>query len=167
MRSMRYLVTAHNDKPVLRDREKSLILMRSEWYQSLWPEVQLTSSAVTAFGNSATGSRRGVAFGSLMGMRGDRLILDDPHSVDTAESEVERATTTRRFREGALDRLNDKQRSAIVVIMQRLHEGDISGTILALKMGYVHLMLPMEFEPERACETVLGFKDPRTCDGEL
>ena len=104
------------------------------------PEVKLTSTAVTAFGNSDTGSRRGIAFGSLMGMRGDRLILDDPHSVDTAESEVERANTTRRFREGALDRLNDKQRSAIVVIMQRLHEGDISGTILALKMGYVHLM---------------------------
>jgi predicted phage terminase large subunit-like protein len=167
MRSMRYLVTAHNDKPVLRDGERSLRLLQSEWYQSLWPEVQLTSTAVTAFGNSATGIRRGVAFGSLMGMRGDRLILDDPHSVDTAESEVERATTARRFREGALDRLNDKQRSAIVVIMQRLHENDIAGVILAQKMDYVYLMLPMEFEPERACETIIGFKDPRTYDGEL
>jgi hypothetical protein len=54
-----------------------------------------------------------------------------------------------------------------VVIMQRLHEDDVSGTILKLKMGYVHLMLPQEFEPERACETVIGFKDPRSVDGDL
>src|SRR5258705_4808863 len=51
--------------------------------------------------------------------------------------------------------------------MQRMHEDDISSTILKFKMDYVHLMLPMEFEPERACETIIGFKDPRTYDGEL
>ncbi len=167
LRSMRYLTTAHNDKPVLRDGEKSLTLLRSEWYRALWPEVVLASTAVTSFGNTDTGRRSGVSFGSLMGLRGDRLILDDPHNVDTAESAIERANTTRRFREGALDRLNDKQRSAIVVIMQRMHEDDISGTILKFKMDYVHLMLPMEFEPERACETIIGFRDPRTYDGEL
>jgi hypothetical protein len=51
--------------------------------------------------------------------------------------------------------------------MQRLHEQDISGTILSLGMEYVHLMLPMEFDPERACETPIGFKDPRTDDRQL
>lgn len=95
------------------------------------------------------------------------LIIDDPHSTETAESPTERATTTRRFREGALNRLNDQERSAIVVVMQRLHEDDVSGTIMKLKMGYTHLCLPMEFEPERACSTRIGFKDPRTVDGDL
>ena len=104
---------------------------------------------------------------SLTGQRGDRLILDDPHSTITAESPDVRHKTTRQFREGATNRLNDLKTSAIVVIMQRLHEDDVSGVILALKLGYVHLMLPMEFEPERACETSIGFKDPRTYDGEL
>jgi predicted phage terminase large subunit-like protein len=166
-RSLRYLATAFNDGPVKRDTRKVRDLILSEWFQALWPEVKLTRTGETSFANSDTGTREGVAFGSLTSQRGDRLILDDPHSVDTAESEVERANTTRRFREGALDRLNDKQRSAIVVIMQRMHEDDISGAILKFRMGYVHLMLPMEFEPERACETIIGFKDPRTFDGEL
>lgn len=167
LRSLRYLTTAFNDGPVKRDARKTRDLILSEWYQSLWPEVSLTRTAEMSFSNSDTGTREGVAFGSLTSQRGDRLVIDDPHSVDTAESETERNNTTRKFREGALNRLNDQEKSAIVVIMQRLHEDDVSGTILKLMMGYVHLMLPLEFEPERACSTVIGFKDPRTVDGQL
>lgn len=166
-RSMRFLSTAFNDGPVNRDTRKTRDLVKSEWFQSLWPEVVLVRSGETSFANKDTGTREGVAFGSLTSQRGDRLIIDDPHSVDTAESETERNNTTRRFREGALNRLNDQEKSAIVVIMQRLHEDDVSGTIIKLKMGYVHLMLPLEFEPERACSTVIGFKDPRKNDGDL
>ena len=163
---LRYLSTAFNDGPVLRDAGKFLNLVTSEKFQALWP-LRLDRSALTAMENEARGDRRAVAFGSLTSQRGDRLVIDDPHSTTTAESDVERFKTTRQFREGALNRLNDAQRSAIVVIMQRLHEEDLAGVILALKMGFVHLMLPQEFEPERRCETSIGFRDPRTYDGEL
>lgn len=166
-RSLRYLTTAFNETPVKRDTRKCRDLILSEWYQSLWPEVQLVRTGETSFANSSTGTREGVPFSSLTSQRGDRLIIDDPHSTETAESETERANTARKFREGAVNRLNDQKRSAIVVIMQRLHEQDISGVILSLKMDYVHLMLPMEFDPTRACATVIGFRDPRTQDGEL
>jgi predicted phage terminase large subunit-like protein len=166
-RSMRYLATAFNDGPVTRDTRKTRDLILSDWYQSLWPEVQLTRAGETSFANSSTGTREGVPFGSLTSQRGDRLIIDDPHSTETAESEVDRANTTRKFREGAINRLNDQARSAIVIIMQRLHEADVSGTVLALNMGYTHLMLPMEFEIERCCSTAIGFVDPRTADGDL
>src|SRR6185312_5106810 len=165
--STRYLATAFNDGPVKRDTRKCRDLMLSEWYQKLWPHVQMVRTAETSFANSLTGTREGLAFGSLTSQRGDRLIIDDPHSTETAESVAERQSTTRKFREGALNRLNDQERSAIVVIMQRLHEEDISGVILALGMGYVHLCLPMEFEPERRCETKIGFVDPRMADGDL
>lgn len=167
LRSMRYLTTAFNDGPVKRDTRKCRDLIASEWYRRLWPEVQLTRAGETSFANSATGTREGVPFGSLTSQRGDRLIIDDPHSTETAESETERLNTTRKFREGAVNRLNDQEESAIVVIMQRLHEQDISGVILSLGMDYVHLMLPMEFDPARACSTRIGFKDPRTEEGQL
>lgn len=157
MRSLRYLTTSFNDGPVKRDTRKMRDLILSNWYRTLWPEVVLTRTGETSFANSDTGTREGVAFGSLTSQRGDRAIFDDPHSVRTAESDTERSNTTRLFREGALNRLNDMQRSALVVIMQRLHEDDISGLILKLKMGFVHLMLPMEFDPARACVTEIGF----------
>jgi predicted phage terminase large subunit-like protein len=167
MRSMRYLATAFNDGPVKRDTRKCRDLILSQWYQRLWPEVALVRHGEMSFANSGTGTREGVAFGSLTSQRGDRLIIDDPHSTETAESAVEREKTTRKFREGATDRLNDLEKSAIIVIMQRLHEGDVSGVILKLKMGYVHLCLPMEYEPERNVVNAIGFSDPRTADGDL
>jgi predicted phage terminase large subunit-like protein len=49
----------------------------------------------------------------------------------------------------------DPEKSAFVVIMQRVHERDVSGHILASNLGYQHLMLPMEFEPTRCCYTAV------------
>nr|WP_027685071.1 phage terminase large subunit [Rhizobium leguminosarum] len=165
--SMRYLTTSFNDGPVKRDTRKCRDLMLSDWYRSLWPEVELNRTGETSFSNTKTGTREGVPFGSLTSQRGDRLVIDDPHSTETAESAADRLATTRKFREGAQNRLNDQERSAIVVIMQRLHEEDVSGVIHEVGMEYVHLMLPMEFEIERACSTEIGFHDPRKVDGEL
>lgn len=50
--------------------------------------------------------------------------------------------------------------------MQRLHERDTSGLILTKGLPYVHLMLPMRFEPDRRCVTPY-FADPRIKEGEL
>ena len=166
LRSMRYLTTAYNEDPVIRDNCKTRDLIMSEWYQQRWP-VELTRTGATSFANVFTGSRFSCPFGSLTSQRGDRLIIDDPHSVKTAESDADRRKTGFLFRTGAINRLNDQMRSAIVIIMQRLHEEDISGLIIALKMGYVHLRLPMEFEADHRCETKIGFIDPRIEDGEL
>ena len=66
-----------------------------------------------------------------------------------------------------MNRLNDQAKSAIVVIMQRLHEADISGVIQEHMPDYEQLVLPMEYESGRHCETGIGFSDPRRSDGEL
>jgi predicted phage terminase large subunit-like protein len=165
--SLRYLTTGHNDVPVKRDTRKCRDLILSEWYRQLWPHIRLTRTGELSFANDRTGTREGVAFGSLTSQRGDRLIIDDPHSVRTADSDAEREATTRIFVEGALNRLNDQAKSAIVVIMQRLHPEDLSGVILSRGMGYTHLRLPMRFEADARCETAIGFRDPRSFDGEL
>ena len=90
-----------------------------------------------------------------------------PALVAEAESAAERERTVRLFRESVTTRLNDPERTAIVVIMQRLHERDIAGVILAGGLGYEALVLPMEFEPERRCRTSIGFADWREREGEL
>ena len=50
--------------------------------------------------------------------------------------------------------------------MQRLREDDLSGHVLE-QGGYVHICLPMRYEPKRMVETPLGWTDPRKEDGEL
>ncbi len=166
-RSLRYIATAFNETPVKRDTRKSRDLILSEWFRALWPEVVLTRTGEMSFANSSTGTREGIPFGSLTSMRGNRLIIDDPHSTKTAESDTERPAVTRQFLEGARNRLNDQTRDAIIVVMQRLHADDLAGMILSRRLGYVHLMIPMEFEVDRRCETSIGWRDPRTYDREL
>lgn len=163
----KFLSTSFEIGNVTRDTRKTRNLIMSEWYQELWPEVALTRRAERSFENSGTGVREGVAFGSITGKRGDVFAIDDPHSVKGAESEVERKNAIRDFIEGGLNRLNNQAESAIIVVMQRVHENDLTGALLALEVGFEHLMIPMEFEPERACRTQIGWRDPRIDDGEL
>ena len=165
---VQYLTTSYSEGYVKRDSRRMRDLVESEWYQSLWGDtITLARRGEISFANTASGFREGKAFKTLVGGRGDRVIIDDPHSTEGAESPADRETAIRIFRESVPTRLNDPVRSAIIVIMQRLHANDVAGQCLALKLGYEHLMLPMEFEPERCCRTSIGFIDPRTYDGEL
>lgn len=161
----RFLATAHKQDLAVRDNLKCRRLIRSPWFQRLWP-VALTSDqdAKTKFENDRTGFREAMAFTSMTGSRGDRVILDDPHSVDDANSPVKLAADITTFREALPSRVNN-DRSAIVIVMQRLHEQDVSA--VAKELGYEHLMIPMRFEADRRCSTSIGWQDPRTEDGEL
>jgi predicted phage terminase large subunit-like protein len=164
---LQYIATSYREDNCYRDARRFRTLVSSEWYQRLWGDrVKLTKTGEGHIECAASGWRMTIPFGSLTASRADRLLIDDPHSIDTAESDADRDRTTMRFRESATTRLNDPVRSAILVIMQRLHERDVSGVILAMKLRYVHVMLPMRFEPERACVTPFG-RDLRTADGEL
>jgi len=167
---LRYLGTSHSHPLAIRDNLKMRRLVASEWYQERWGgnfRMMSDQNAKLKFENDKTGFREAMAFTGLTGSRGDRVLIDDPLSVDDAGSDVKRDAVNETFRESVPTRLNNPDSSAIVVVMQRLHENDVSGLILAKNFGYEHLMLPMEFEPERKCYTSIGFQDPRTEDGEL
>lgn len=166
----RFLCTSHSMNLAVRDSLKMRRLVTSDWYQSRWGDrVKITGdqAAKTKFENTATGFREAAAFESLTGSRGDIVILDDPHSVDSALSDAQRESTVTTFLEALPTRMNNPSKSAIIVIMQRLHEDDVSGVILEKGLPYTHLMLPQEFDPNRRCETEIGFVDPREEDGEL
>jgi len=168
LHGMRYFTSSYKEDYVVRDSRKMRDLVASDWYQQRWGDrVALERTGESSFSNSSGGWREGVIFTSMTGGRGDRVVIDDPHSTETAESEADRKKVVRVFRESVTSRLMDPVKSAIIVVMQRLHHEDVSGVILTLGLGYVHLCLPMEFEPDRRCETSLGFRDPRTYDGEL
>ena len=163
----RYLGTAHKQDLAVRDNLKCRRLIQSDWYQHRWP-MKLTGdqNAKTKFENDSTGFREAMAFGSMTGSRGDRVLLDDPLSVDHANSDADLKSAEITFTEALPTRVNNDE-SAIVVIMQRLNEKDTSGIIIKRDLGYTHLCLPMRFEADRRCITSIGFRDPRERDGEL
>jgi predicted phage terminase large subunit-like protein len=166
--STRIIGASHEAKLATRDNLNTRRLITSEWYQALWPMALTTDqNEKTFFQNEEMGWRQSCAVTAMTGRRGDRVIWDDPHSVEDAHSPAALETATRVFRETLPTRLNNPDSSTIIIIMQRLNEKDVSGEILRGDFGYEHLMLPMEFEPGRKCKTSIGFTDPRTEEGEL
>lgn len=167
MAEMRFVGTAHEEQLAIRDSRKCRDLIKSDWYQRLWPmPLDRSLDGKREFGNMRKGIRQARSFTSMTGVRGDRVILDDPISAHSANSESALEAARIAFTETLPTRVNSSA-SAIVVIMQRLHEKDTSGVILDMGLPYTHLCIPMRFDPERRCTTSIGWTDPRTEAGEL
>jgi predicted phage terminase large subunit-like protein len=176
-----YVATSYRLDFCKRDTQRMRDLVISEWYQSLFGQdyyevkgenrkrvrgIQLVIKGELHIQNSIGGNRKGIPFESLTGARGDRLIIDDPQSNATGESEKHQERDEKTFRDDVPKRLNHPDLSAIVVVQQRVNIKDTSGLIDKLKLPYVRLVLPMRFEPERRCVTPIG-RDPRRHEGEL
>ena len=149
-----FIGASYEESLAKRDNAKTRRLIKSDWYQARWP-TSLTTDREDEFHNEGGGFRRSNSVTSMTGRRGHFVVWDDPHNTEGAESETIRKTTIRIFKETLTSRLMNPKKSTIIIIMQRLNELDVSGHILAADLGYHHLMLPMEFEPNRRCYSVV------------
>lgn len=165
MRTISFSYASHLTE---RDNGKFRDLVTSREYQALYGDrFALTAVGVEKVANDKTGWRfASSALGVGTGERADRVVLDDPHNIKDGESDTIRNKTVRWFDEGMSNRLNDMTKSAIVVIMQRVHENDVSGHIISHEPDYEHLLIPMEWDGRRFT-TSIGWTDPRTEHGEI
>ena len=168
--SYRYINASYGADLSIRDNMRCRDLIQSEWYQANWGDrfqMKGDQNAKILYENDKTGWRFAASVGKgITGRRGDRIIVDDPHSVENVESDVVRERALRWFFETLSSRFNKLDESALVVIMQRVHDRDLSGAILAQDLGYEHLCLPMEYESDHPHPST-SFVDPRTEEGEL
>jgi predicted phage terminase large subunit-like protein len=167
---VRFLCGSYNHELSLTNSNLTRRLILSPWYQKYWGRrfsFRSDQNTKTKFDTSEGGARLATSVGgSLLGIGGDILVVDDPHNIASIESDAERATALAWWRELSTTRLNDPKQSAVAVIMQRLAEGDVSGEILSSEWSddWCHLMIPMEYEPARHCVTSIGWSDPRGSD---
>lgn len=176
----RYVCAAYSNHLTERDNMRCRNIVISDRYQKLWGNrFAISNEQFTKikFANNKTGWKLATSVSGVgVGERGDRFIIDDANNTMETESDQVRFTTNMWFTEVVPTRLNNPEKSAIVVIQQRLHEDDVSGVIMAKDLGYTHLMIPMEHDTSRHCVTVLGYdksgeeilwEDPRVEEGEL
>ena len=146
-----------------RDSVKCRRLMESQWYQQFWGDrFQLCGDQNTKlrYDNDKAGHRIATSVGgSATGEGGDYVIVDDPHNVIDRESQTLREEALTWWDETMSTRLNDPRSGAKIIVMQRIHEKDLSGHVLE-QGGYEHLFLPAEFEPARRCVTTLWRPTP-------
>lgn len=166
----RFLSCSYKEALSERDAVASRRLMQSPWFIARFGHIfSLTKdqNQKKRYENTVRGYRLAVASGAgAVGEGGDILSADDPMDSSQMRSAAYLESFDIWWNEVWSTRLNDPNSGAMVLTMQRLSEADVCARMLATGR-WVQLMLPAEFEPARRCSTVLGFKDPRTKDGEL
>lgn len=150
----RFLCTSHDADLATRDAVKSRRVIQSDWYQRRWGHrFQMTTdqNVKTSYENDKTGYRvTETVGGSVIGKGGDFRVIDDPHKTETQEGDDVRKKKLLWLREEFSTRYVDPNRNALVLIMQRLHEQDMAGYMLAEGWADYHLCIPMRHEERRA-----------------
>lgn len=95
------------------------------------------------------------------------IIVDDPHNIIEGESAVQRQRVLDWWDYSMSTRLNNPKTGAYVLIMQRVHENDLTGHLLETQgRKWEHLKLPARYEGHKVISTSLHTEDPRTNDGD-
>jgi hypothetical protein len=123
-------------------------IMSQSWYAKNSPACQFSSdqNEKNKFYTTQNGFRLATSiFGGITGEGGNVLIIDDPMSPEMAASANERRRVQTWFDQTFSTRLDNKKTGAIVLVMQRLHEDDLSGVLLR-RGGWEHLNIPVMSE---------------------
>lgn len=172
---LRWLTGSYATPLAVRDALKSRRILQSGWYQARFGASFKLSGDQNLKGryeNDKTGYRLAFSFNSAVtGEGADLLVVDDPLKVQDAANHAQCARVNEIYDNTLSTRANDPRTARRVIIMQRLHENDLTGHLLG-KMAqdgsayYEHLCLPTEYVP-RHFLPFHGRADPRTQPGEL
>ncbi len=120
------------------------LVMESEWYKNIFPDTRITKgqNEKRKFVTTRRGYRYATSVGgTTTGEGGNILIMDDPMNPVQAMSAAKRERVAEWYSHTFATRLDDKKKGAIILVMQRLHQEDLSGYLLE-RGGWEHLRLP-------------------------
>ena len=117
-------------------------IIESAWYRTVFPDVRPTKMTESEFVTDQGGTRYATSVGgTLTGRGGDFIIIDDPIKPEEALSDKARQSTNEWYKSTLLSRLDDKAKSVLILVMQRLHVNDLTGFVEA-SGGFHKLALP-------------------------
>lgn len=178
---MRFITASHSAALSLESAEYSRDLIRSDKFRAVYPELSIKEDKdtksnfrvvkeVQVFPGQAPrilqgGNRYSTSVGgSLIGFHGHILLWDDLIDPLQAISEIQLGTANYWLDQGLSTRKVDKSVTTIIGIMQRLHQDDPTGHILAKqKKNTRHICLPGEIrdyrEQVKPVELIEYYKD--------
>jgi predicted phage terminase large subunit-like protein len=117
-------------------------LVNDPVYQAAFPAMCLERDTDREITTTKRGKRIATSIeGTLTGLGGNLIIIDDPLKLGDALSEAVRTRVIEWYRSTVLSRGDDKPATRIVVVMQRVHQDDLVG-YLQEQGGFEVLNLP-------------------------
>jgi predicted phage terminase large subunit-like protein len=117
-------------------------LVNDPTYRATFPAMRLDRDTDREITTANRGKRIATSIdGTLTGLGGNLIIIDDPIKPGDAMSESVRTRVIEWYRSTLLSRGDDKAKTRIVVVMQRVHENDLVGHLLE-QGGFEVLNLP-------------------------
>jgi hypothetical protein len=138
----RVVVVSYSDLLARAHANDFRLLVRHPVYQATFPAMRLERDTDREITTTNRGKRIATSLeGTLTGLGGNLIIIDDPLKLGDAMSESVRARVIEWYRSTLLSRGDDKAATRIVVVMQRVHQEDLAGYLLE-QGGFDHLNLP-------------------------
>jgi predicted phage terminase large subunit-like protein len=118
------------------------VLMESRFYKRVFhTRINPRKSTETEFETTKHGCRLATSIGATLTGRGaDIFIIDDPTKSNDVHSKVALEAANDWFCDTALSRRNNPAKTLMLVVQQRLHSKDLSGTLIEL--GWPSLVMP-------------------------
>jgi predicted phage terminase large subunit-like protein len=130
-------------------------IIDSDWYGDAFPLMRAgaTKNNEVEFTTREFGGRFATSVGgTLTGRGGDIIIIDDPLKAGDAQSARNRDSANQWLVNTAMSRLNDKMTGAIIIVMQRVHEDDLTGFVTRASDDWTILTLPAIAEEDQSIQ---------------
>ena len=144
-------------------------IMISPWYRQVFrTRLAPHRQAVQEFITTQQGYRLATSTGGVLTGRGaDIIIIDDPLKPEEALSAAQRHACNEWYDHTLYSRVNDKQRGAIIIVMQRLHEDDLVGHVLEQEdWDVVRFPAIAEMDETHEVQTIFGRRSFARRQGE-
>ena len=127
-------------------------IMQSEWYKQMFPKSAIANEQSSAydFKTISRGGRFSTSVeGSLTGRGGNIIIIDDPIKTTDMTNENALNKVQEWYTGTLLSRLDDQENGVIILIMQRVHEDDLTGFLLDKEPDkWEQIVMPMIAEKD-------------------
>jgi predicted phage terminase large subunit-like protein len=138
----RVVVVSYSDLLTRQHANDFRRLVNDPTYRATFPAMRLERDTDREITTTKRGKRIATSIeGTLTGLGGNLIIVDDPIKLGDAMSESVRARVIEWYRSTLLSRGDDKAMTRIVVVMQRVHDNDLVGYLLE-QGGFDILNLP-------------------------
>jgi len=171
---LKVFVISYSNELAEKHARDFISIVESDWYQRAFPKMRISRIANSEVYTTANGFRKIASVNStLTGLGGDLFIVDDPLKAIDAQSEPMRNRVNDWVSSTLISRLDNKATGQIIIVMQRVHQQDLTGHLLKNSNGWDHLCLPAiaeidenipirpdEFYPRKAGEPLQPEREP-------